>query len=406
MKLAITDGTIIDGTGSPPRQGTVVVADDRISSILPKGAPVPRVDRKIDAAGKTVLPGLIDAHDHQTYHNTFGPLPRQWRLPRDQLMIRSCVAACDALRHGVTSIREMGAVGATNLSMKRAVAQGEMVGPRIVACGMPLAIIGGHAYEICWEVGGTDGVRAAVRQLLKDGADFIKLMASNEMPLPAGREQTVPGFTLDELRAAVDEAHDAGVKVAVHVCGAKAIERCLIAGVDTIEHGVYLNRELAQRMKEQQVYFTPTLGIYQANTDPHWQRGNAKAAFCKQIADAQKESFRHAREAGLRWAVGTDAIVPMATEMQHMVDAGLDPMTVLCAATRTNADLIECKDDRGAIETGKLADILVVDGDPLASMTNLTNVIVVVQGGVVYERDQLLPMLPRTQPPSPEDNLR
>ncbi len=96
----------------------------------------------------------------------------------------------------------------------------------------------------------------------------------------------------------------------------------------------------------------------------------------------------------------------MATEMQHMVDAGLDPMTVLCAATRTNADLIECKDDRGAIETGKLADILVVDGDPLASMTNLTNVIVVVQGGVVYERDQLLPMLPRTQPPSPEDNLR
>src|SRR5262249_23671981 len=161
------------------------------------------------------------------------------------------------------------------------------------------------------------------RQQLKDGADFIKLMASNEQPMPFGNEQTVPQFTRDELCAAVDEAHDAGVKVSVHACGARAIERCLDAGVDSIEHGIYLNRDLAQRMKEQGVYYTPTLGIYRANTDPFWQRGNAKAAFCKLLVEAHRQSFCHALEADLRVTVGTDAIVPMAAEMQHLVNAGL-----------------------------------------------------------------------------------
>jgi imidazolonepropionase-like amidohydrolase len=368
--------------------------------------PFPQVDEKIDAQGATVLPGLIDAHDHQTYHNTFGPLPQQWRLPRDQLVIRSCIAACDALRHGITSIREMGAPGATNISMRQAIGRGEMVGPRMVTCGMPLAIRGGHAYEICIEVAGSDGVREAVRQQLKDGADFIKLMASNEQPMPNQLEQTVPQFTLDELCAAVGESHDAGVKVSVHVCGTRAIERCLDAGVDSIEHAIYLNSELAQRMKEQQVYYTPTLGIYRANTDPRWQRGGAKAAFCQSLVDAHRQSFRHAREVGLRWTVGTDAIVPMAEEMQQLVEAGLDPMEVLCAATRTNAELLGLHNQLGTLEVGKLADILIVDGNPLTNMRQLMKVRMILQGGVVILPSQLLPMLPLAEPIPPENNLR
>jgi imidazolonepropionase-like amidohydrolase len=251
MKLAITNGTIIEGTGVPPRAGSVVVTDDRITSILTKNDPMPMVDQTIDAKGGTILPGLIDAHDHQTYHNTFGLLQWQWTLPRDQLIIRSCIAAFDALRYGVTTIREMGAAGATNFSIKKAIADGDLIGPRIVTCGMPITITGGYAYWICIEADGPEGVRTAVRQQLKNGADFIKLMASNEKPLPGREEQSLAQFTKEELRAAVDEAHAAGVKVAVHACGSKAIERCLDAGVDTIEHGIYLNRELAQRMKEQ-----------------------------------------------------------------------------------------------------------------------------------------------------------
>ena len=406
MKIAITNGTIIDGTGAGPRKGAVVVEDDRIVSILPPGEPLPQVDKTIDASGKTVLPGLIDAHDHQTYHNTFGPLPRQWRVSRDQLIIRSVVAGCDALRHGVTSIREMGGPGATPFSMKTATERGEIVGPRITTCGMPLAIVGGHAYEICYEVSGPEGVREAVRKLLKDGADFIKLMASNEKPMPAGQEQTVPEFSAEELKVAVDESHEAGVKVAVHVCGSKAIERCLDAGVDTIEHGVYMTRELAQRMKEQQVFYTPTIGIYIANMDPHWQRGSAKGAFCKVLTDAHCECFMHALEAGLRWTIGTDAIVPLADEMKHLVDLGLDPMEILCAATKTNAELIDKADDLGTIEVGKLADIVIVDGDPLADITCMANVETIIQGGKVFFPDQLLPMLPSAIPPPPEDNLR
>ncbi len=406
MRKLIDNALILDGLGPPPRPGRVLVCDAKIESIHDAGDPPPPADEVIDAAGGTLMPGLIDCHDHQTYHNTFGPLPMQWRLPRDQLIIRSCVAACDALRHGVTSIREMGAPGATNLSMKAAVGAGDIVGPAMTTCAMPLAISGGHAYEICVEVDGVDQVRAAARKQLKDGADFVKVMASNEQPMPPGREQTVPQFTLDELRAAADEAHDAGVLFCVHVCGTKAIERCLDAGVDSVEHAIYLNRELAQRMKEQQVFYTPTLGIYRANCDPHWLRGGAKAAFCRKLVEAHHESFACAQQVGLRWTIGTDAIVPVAAEMKHLVNEGLDPMAVLTAATRTNAQLIGRADAVGTIEPGKQADMIVVADNPLDDMTNLLNVRLIMQAGVTFEPSQLLPMLPRTTPPPPADNLR
>jgi imidazolonepropionase-like amidohydrolase len=404
MKLAITNGTIIDGTGVPPRAGSVVVTDDRITSILTKNDPMPMVDQTIDAKGGTILPGLIDAHDHQTYHNTFGLLQWQWTLPRDQLIIRSCIAAFDALRYGVTTIREMGAAGATNFSIKKAIADGDLIGPRIVTCGMPITITGGYAYWICIEADGPEGVRTAVRQQLKNGADFIKLMASNEKPLPGREEQSLAQFTKEELRAAVDEAHAAGVKVAVHACGSKAIERCLDAGVDTIEHGIYLNRELAQRMKEQGTYYSPTLGIYEFDTDLFWRRGKGKAEFCKILMKAHREHFEKIHDIGLRWTVGTDAIVPIATEMQKLVKAGLDPMTVIVSATRTNAEMIGRLEDLGTLEVGKLADILIVDGNPLKEMTDLANIRFVIQGGRIYRPDQLLPMLPSmAPPPSMED---
>ena len=406
VKTAVINARIIDGTGAPVRRGSLVLDDNRIISVVPQEASLPDVGHTMDVKGATVLPGLIDAHEHQTYHNTFGPLPMQWRLPRDQLIVRSCVAACDALRHGVTSIREMGAPGATNLAMKRIVDRGEMVGPRMITCGSPLAITGGHAYEICVEVNGTDSVRAAVRQQLKNGADFIKLMASEEQPRPGEEEQTVPQFTSDEIQAAVDEGHDAGVKVTAHVCGTEAIKRCLDAGVDSINHGIYLNRDLAEQMKEQGIAYTPTLGVYQANTESRWQRGGAKAAFCRLLLQAHRHSFEQALEVGLSLTIGTDAIVPIDREMQHLIDAGLSPMEAICAATQTNAHLIGLGDTVGSLEAGKLADILVVDGDPLAQISDLRKVKIIWQNGELLHPDQLLPMLPLTEPPPPEDNLR
>ena len=394
MRVAIANGTIIDGTGAPPRSGSVVVTNDRISSIHSMNDLLPEVDKTIDVKGKTILPGLIDAHDHQTYHNTLGLLKWQWTLPRDQLIIRSCIAAIDALRHGVTTIREMGAAGATSFAIKSALAGGDLIGPRVFTCGMPLTITGGYAHDICIETDGADGVRTAVRQMLKSGADFIKIMASNEKPLPGAAEQSRPQFTSDELKAGVDEAHAAGVRVAVHACGSKAIERCLDAGVDTIEHGVYLNRELAQRMKEQGTYYCPTLGIYEFDTDLFWRRGIAKAEFCKILTKAHRTNFDAIQEVGLKWIVGTDAIVPMATEMQRLLQAGLDPMTVIVSATRTNAEMLGWQGNLGTLEAGKLADIIIVDGDPLKDMSCLAKVKTVIQGGRVYDPGQLLPMLP------------
>lgn len=406
MKIAITNANVWESAQHPTYQGVVVVADGRIASVHRQGEALPDVGRTIDAEGGTVMPGLIDCHDHQTYHNTFGPLPLQWRLTRDEQIIRSVVAACDALRHGITSIREMGAQGATNLALKSAQQQGVIAGPRVFSCGMPLSITGGHAYEICIEVDGIAGVRAAARQQLKAGADFVKVMASNEQPMPFQAQQTVPQFSLDELRAAADEAHDAGVQFCAHVCGTRAIERCLDAGVDSIEHGIYLNRDLAQRMKEQDTFYTPTLGIYRANTDPHWMRGGAKAAFCRQLAEDHRTSFVHALDADLRWTIGTDAIVPLVDEMQFLVDAGLSLETVLEAVTKTNAQVIGCENQLADLKPGKLADLMIVDGNPLQDLSALKRVRLIMQEGVVFLPDQLLPMFPSTEPPAAEDNLR
>ena len=406
MKIALTNATVWESVRQPAYQGAVVVSDGRIVSTHRQGEPLPDVNRTIDVEGGTLMSGLIDCHDHQTYHNTFGPLPMQWRLPRDQQVIRSVIAACDTLRHGITSIREMGAVGATNLAIKSAQRQGVIVGPRVFSCGMPLSITGGHAFEICMEVDGIDGVRAAARQQLKDGADFVKVMASNEQPMPFQQQQTVPQFSLDELRAAADEAHDAGVRLCAHVCGSKAIERCLDAGVDSIEHGIYLNRDLAQRMKEQETFFTPTLGIYRANTYPHWMRGGAKAAFCRQLVEDHRTSMVHALDVGLRWTIGTDAIVPLVDEMQFLVDAGLSLATVLEAVTETNAQLIEQHDQLGTLKPGMRADLIVIEGDPLKGLSALKQIRLILQDGVVYLPEQLLPMLPSTTPPEADDNLR
>jgi len=406
MKIALTNATVWESVRQSTYQGAVVVSDGRIVSTHRQGEPLPDVNRTIDVEGGTLMSGLIDCHDHQTYHNTFGPLPMQWRLPRDQQVIRSVIAACDTLRHGITSIREMGAVGATNLAIKSAQRQGVIVGPRVFSCGMPLSITGGHAFEICMEVDGIDGVRAAARQQLKDGADFVKVMASNEQPMPFQQQQTVPQFSLDELRAAADEAHDAGVRLCAHVCGSKAIERCLDAGVDSIEHGIYLNRDLAQRMKEQETFFTPTLGIYRANTYPHWMRGGAKAAFCRQLVEDHRSSMVHALDVGLRWTIGTDAIVPLVDEMQFLVDAGLSLTTVLEAVTETNAQLIEQHDQLGTLKPGMRADLIVIEGDPLKGLSALKQIRLILQDGVVYLPEQLLPMLPSTTPPEADDNLR
>ena len=400
MKLAIINGSIIDCTGAAPRPGTIVIDGKRIVAVLGEAEAVPDVDQTIDAKGAAVMPGLIDCHDHQTYHNTFGPLTMQWRLPRDQLIIRSVIAGIDALRHGVTTIRDLGATGATNYVMKQSQACGETVGPRILTCGNPIAITGGHAYEICIEVHGPYAVRDAARLQLKNGADLIKVMASHEAPFHGAAEQTIPSFTIDELRAASDEAHNARVKLCAHVCGSKAIERCLDVGVDSIEHGIYMTPELAQRAAEQNVYYNPTLGIYRANTDPHWLRGFSKSTFCKELLDSHNKSFCDALEAGVKISVGTDAIVPVADELHHRVELGMDPMAALCAVTCTNSELLGLDHELGTLETGKLADVILIDGDPLADVRNLSNVKLIIQGGVVFKPDQLLPMLPSTEPPA------
>lgn len=402
MTVVLKGGTLVNGAGSPPMEDAVIIISGEEISYVGDGEGIDWTGEEevIDLAGMTVLPGLIDAHTHQTYLRTHGPLTEQWRQSPYYLLVRSFGAALAQLREGVTTIREMGARGCTNLVMREATERGLILGPRIVTCGEPIAMTGGHAYEICVEADGVDGVRKAARKLLKDGVDLVKIMASHEGPSPAieelkakGKPLTLPQFTTEEIRAAVEEAHNAGKKAAAHVYGATNIRRLLEAGVDSIEHGNYLDRDGASEMADRGIFLVATFSVHSESANTMWERGELKADNMECLLAAQNASFQHAVEAGVPLAVGTDALGDMALEMKLMIDAGLKPMDAIVAATRGGAQLLGLEHEVGTVEPGKLADIVVVRGDPLADIMVMRDVEIVIQQGDIL-RPASFPDLP------------
>lgn len=402
MGLLVRGGTLIDGNGGTPVSESVVAVDGTTISYVGDGSGLENVDgfETFDAQGLTIVPGLIDAHAHQTYYRTHGPLAEQWAKGPMYLLARSVGAALQQLKEGCTTIAELGAVGASNLVMRDATAAGLIIGPRILTCGQPLARTGGHAYEICIEADGEDGMRKAARRLLKDGVDFIKIMMSDEGPSEAisarerrGQTLTIPEFTLAEVRAAVEEAHFAGKKAMAHANGADSIRPALEAGIDCIHHGVYIDRSLADEMASSGVYFVPTISVHEESMAT-WERGESKDPGFVQMAKAQVDAVRHAIDAGVTLAAGTDGIADLPYEMKRLVDLGLSPMEAIVAATSNPATLLGIGGEVGTVEVGKFADLLVVRGDPLSNMLNLRNVELVIKQGQVFRPSTMLDLPP------------
>ena len=395
---------VIDGTGAPPRERSVVrIEAGRVSELsTADGAPPPGA---IDVAGRTLLPGLIDAHAHVSSDTLrspgFGPPPPlHGELPRPRalgyfILAKAARAMLDA---GVTTVRDVGSYDDEGIALREAVRLGIVDGPRILCCGRIISATapGGAIFKTMYrESDGPDDMRLAVREQLRRGADFIKLMATGARSVVA--EDPEPAqMTAVECRAIVDEAHRLRIRVAAHAEGLDGARLAVDEGVDTIEHGLSLHREpsLLASMARRGIVLVPTLSTFHDLADRFTD--DFAPALVEQAKRQKEEAYSTlvaARDAGVTLAMGHDSGPPgdNAIELVRMVDGGLTPLEGIVAATRGSARALG-RDDLGTVSERAVADLLVVDGDPLTDIRVLNDAervwLVVQSGKIVAGRGQ------------------
>ena len=398
----LTGATLIDGTGTKPiEDASIIVEGDRIKAVG-KGLEVPRDAEVTDIAGRTVLPGLIDSHVHLCSNgdpNIFSLLQH----PLGMMQLFGYRNALNELEAGFTTVRDMGAPHGFALSLKQAVQNGVVRGPRIVAPGKVISMTGGHAdFHLASGVSYTgmsriaDGVsecRKAAREQLRDGADFVKICSSGGVMSPTDPVDT-PQFTSEEIEAIVYEAACVGKIVASHAHGATGIKNAVLAGVKTIEHGSLVDDEAVKLMVQRGCFHVPTL-VAGWNIVQHGKDAGIPAYAvdkAEEIAHEVRKNAMRSHRGGVKVAMGTDAGTPFnrhganAQEIIHLVEAGLTPMEAIVAATRTGSECLGLEKQIGTLELGKLADLIVVEGDPLKEVKVLgdkANILLVLKGGVV-----------------------
>jgi imidazolonepropionase-like amidohydrolase len=399
--------TLLDGTGAPPvTDATIVVQDGRIESISTGATgPWPSSHDVVDASALTVLPGLIDCHDHLAFHGY--ELASRWGLaePASTRSIRTTRVIEQTLAAGYTTVRDAGGL---DVGFRLAVEEGLIRGPRLltaVAIISPVGGIGdrvspsGHECMVPADpalpgsvANGVEDVRRVVRTMIRAGADVIKCATTGGASSRPGHGPRDPAFDRDEMRALVDEAHAQGRKVMCHALGGPGLRLALEAGVDSIEHGCYLDEdpELIPMMAERGIVLTPTLLVYEYHSEskaPH-VRERSRA-----LREHHRQSIRRALAAGVRVVAGTDAgghgHPPNARELPLLVAAGLTPMQAIQAATGWAAECVGLERDIGTVEKGKRADLIAVAGDPLADIGILADpsrIRLVLRDGIVATR--------------------
>ncbi len=401
---AIRCGVLIDGTsGSPRRNAVILIEGDTIRDVGSEGeVEIPGEAEIVDASKLTVMPGLIDAHVHLCINgepSVFALL----QYPPGLIQLMAARNALQTLEAGFTTVRDLGAPMGFAISLREAINRGIMRGPRILAAGRIISQTGGHGdfrlpigvgfEELSRLADGVDEMRKAVRMELREGVDWIKICSSGGVMSPRDPVD-VRQFTVDEIRAAVEEAAAYGRSVASHAHGTTGIKNAVLAGVRTIEHGTLMDEEAAEMMAERGVYHIPTL-VASYNILKHGREaGIPEYAMRKaeQIAEYPARSLRLSHRMGVPIAMGTDSGTPFnrhgenAKELELMVEAGLKPMEAIVAATKTAAMAIGLGKQTGTLEPGKWADIIAVDGDPLSDIRVLqdkSRIKMVMKGGVM-----------------------
>ncbi len=397
--LVLEGGRLFDAVDGETRNGSVVVRGNRIWAVLPEGEMGWPTDAEvIGVHGKTVMPGLIDLHSHLTY--TMRDVPPRLATGPEDATLRGVERLRYFIESGITSVRDMGSHWDAPFRLKEWSAGGRIPGPRVFPAGKLITGTGGHGaqnldrtsflYGGIREASGADDWREAVREQFKAGADVIKLASH---------------FSYTEAEAAIVEAHDLGLKVTADA-ETFYIGRAVEAGIDCIEHPLPRTEETIRRMAEQGVAAVPTIVSYVHLFDQ--SKGGYFGSTSRRFTfdhQSNLEMVRRLREAGVTIGVGTDLIfdsyryLPEAYvwELKYLVECGLTTTEALTAATRTNAEILDMDDRLGTLEKGKLADVLVVDGEPDVDLDALGRTSIVIKDGRVIVRDGKLSI-----PPHPE----
>ena len=392
--MILRGATLIDGTGAPPvRDRAVVVTDRRIAAVVADRPP--REGAVLDLGGLTLLPGLINCHVHLCLSGGADPS----RMLSDEsyaaTVVNAVVRARRTVEAGVTTVRDLGGREYAEIAVRDGVRAGLIPGPRTLCAGRAVCITGGHGWRMVGrQADGPDDLRKAVREQLRAGADVIKLVATGGVMTP-GVDPRAAQLTLEELRAGVDEAHRARRRAAAHAMADEGIAWCLDAGIDTIEHGVFLTEALAARMATQGTALVATLIAPHAIVEGGLAAGIPEFAVNKSLALRERhlESFRLALRAGVTIAAGTDAGTPLnphgsvVPELALMIGAGMAPLQALRAATSVAAQVLGIASETGSIAPGLAADLIAVEGDPATDVKALDAVrLVIAEGRTVLSR--------------------
>lgn len=403
--LLLTGARLIDGTGAGPRDAMAVLIDaDRIHAVgSAAGMTIPPDTRVIDLAGKTLMPGLIDCHDHLS-HTGFDLMERA-SSPLSLTMLRIANNMKVTLEAGITTVRDLGGL---DIGFKMAVEQGLIPGPRLLVALTILSRTGGiddqrlrSGIDLGWRqlpglpspvCDGVEECRKRVREVLHAGADVIKCASTGGVSSQT-LTAIVPTLTLEELQVIVAEAHLVGKRTTVHAYGGPGLENAVLAGIDSVEHGSFLCRlpETIARMADQGTWYVPTFMVLALHREKGSPFARQKAS---ELADDHRRSFELAMRAGIPIAMGTDAGAygygRNAWELELLTEAGMTPMEAIVASTKSAAECLGLESDIGTLEPGKYADLLVIDGDPLADIGLLQRVdsmpLVVKNGDIVADR--------------------
>ena len=400
-RTLVRAGHLLDvKTGKLLDNETIVVVGEKIESIAPSASVAQQPgDAVIDLKDMTVLPGLIDVHTHLTGDPDFDPY-RELTTTDAKEAITGVANARTTLLAGITSVRNVGAGGYSDVDLRDAINAGQVPGPHMQVSGPPLGITGGHCdenllplkYHVVGE-GVADGIAAVqqkVRQNIKYGADLIKICATGGV-LSKGDDPQASQYTLEEMRAIVADAHRLGRKVAAHSHGSQGILWASEAGVDSIEHGSYINDEAIAEMKKNGTYLVPTLYL----EDWQIEKGSLPPFYHQKMVDVSavaKTNIKRAMQAGVKIAMGTDAAVYPHGLNAHELDVyvnqlGMTPLAALQTATVNAVDLMGWTAKTGTLEPGKWADIIAVEKSPLDDVRILQDVKFVMKGGLVYRNE-------------------
>jgi imidazolonepropionase-like amidohydrolase len=405
QRTMIHCGTLIDARSSAAQtQMTIVVEGNKIVSVDKGFTKAGTDDKLIDLSTKTVMPGLIDMHVHLEGETNKDAALQRFTLNKADVAFKSTVYAKRTLLAGFTTVRDLGGSG-VNVSLRNAINQGLVVGPRIFTAGKSIATTGGHAdptngyrEDLMGDPGPKEGVinspeeaRQAVRQRYKDGSDMIKITATGGV-LSIAKDGSGPQFTDEELKAIIETARDYGMHTAAHAHGAEGMKRAVNAGITTIEHGTKMTDEVMDLMIKKGTYFVPTISAGKFVAEKAKESGYYHPLVVPkalEIGPQIQATFGKAYKRGVKIAFGTDAGVfphgDNGKEFTYMVEAGMPPLEAIKSATIVPAGILGLADKIGTVEPGKLADLVATDENPLQNIKTMEKVSFVMKDGVVYK---------------------